>query len=93
MDGEHRDMPQDPQLTGREEGKKVVTPDGDDIGQIIGVHNNVATVEPDPGLTDQIRSTLGWERPDPDTETYRLQAADVSTVTDETVVVHGDVEE
>lgn len=90
---ECRDMPEDIRLTDAEEGKNVVTPDGDEIGRITGVHDNVAAVKPDSGLTDRIRSTLGWKGQGPDTETYRLQAADVDSVTDETVVVHGHFEE
>ena len=86
-------MPEDPQLTDTEVGKTVVTPDGDEIGQVTNVHNNVATVEPDPGLTDRLRAVLDWEGSDSDSETYRLQAADVSNVTDDTVVVHGSFEE
>ena len=86
-------MPEDPQLTDAEEGKTVVTPDGDEIGQITNVRNNVASVKPDPGLTDRIRSRLDWGGSDSDTETYRLQAADVSNVTSDTVVVHGTFEE
>lgn len=85
-------MPDDPQLTDAEEGKKVVTPDGEEIGKITGVHDNVASVEPDPELTDQIRSALGWERQGLDTETHRLQGSDVSRVTDDTVVIQGDFE-
>ena len=86
-------MPQDPQLTETEKGKTVVTPDGDEIGRIAGVENNVAAVDPDPGLTDRIRSALGWEDSDSDSETYRLQAADVNNVTSDTVVVQGHFEE
>lgn len=86
-------MPDDPQLTDAEKGKTVVTSDGDEIGQITGVYENVAAVDPDPGLTDRIRSALGWEDSDSDSETYRLQAADVSNVTSDTVVVHGHFEE
>lgn len=86
-------MPEDPQLTDTEVGKTVVTPDGDEIGQITDVHNNVATVEPDPGLADRFRAVLDWEGSDSDSETYRLQAGDVSNVTADTVVVHGSFEE
>ena len=84
-------MPQDAELTESEEGKRVITEDGEEIGRITEVHHNAAAVKPDRGLTDQLRSALGWG--DTDKETYRLQAGDVSRVTDETVVVHGDLGE
>lgn len=86
-------MPDDPRLTDDEEGKTVVTAGGDEIGTVTDVHHNVAAVKPASGLPERIKSVLGGERQDPDPETYRLQAADVDTVTDETVVVRGHIEE
>lgn len=86
-------MPADPELTDAEKGKTVVTEEGDELGQITSVRNNMAAVKPDPGLTDQLRARLGWGSSDSDDETYRLQAADVSNVTDDTVVVHSSFEE
>ena len=83
-------MPADPELTDADEGKRVVTPDGDEIGRIEEVHGNVAAVDPGTGLTDQLRSALGWGS---DETEHRLQADDVSQVTDDTVVVHGDIRE
>lgn len=40
-------------------------------------------VDPDPGLTDKIKSRLGWG--DADGDTYALKQSDVAAVTDDEV--------
>ena len=44
------------------------------------VKNNRAHVEPDPNLTDTIRSKLGWGGSDEE-DTYRLNSSRIDTVT------------
>ena len=46
------------------EGYSVVNASGDEIGIVKDVRNGTAYVDPDPGLTDSIRSKLGWNDPD-----------------------------
>lgn len=58
-------------ITEDDEGKTVVNADGEKVGIVSGVRGGTAYVDPDPGLTDAIKSKLGWE--DVDTEDYPLK--------------------
>jgi len=73
------------ELTDDDEGKKVVNADGDEIGVISGFRGGQAYVDPDPGLTDKIMSTLGWT--DVDEDDYALDTDQVEAVTDDEVRV------
>jgi len=70
-------------LTERDEGKTVVNADGETIGMISGFRGGNAYVDPDPGITDQILSTLSWQNVDEDD--YVLDSAQVERITDEEV--------
>ncbi|MDG5760253.1 PRC-barrel domain containing protein [Natronococcus sp. A-GB1] len=70
-------------FTDDDEGKRVVNAEGDEIGIIETVENGSAYVNPDPGVTDAIRSKLGWG--DSDEESYELAERNVETVTDDEV--------
>ena len=48
-------------LTEKDEGKDVISATGSKIGMITGVKGDVAYVDPHPGITDRIRSKLGWD--------------------------------
>lgn len=67
-------------LTERDEGKNVVNANGDQVGRVIEVEHGKAHVEPDPGLTDTIRSKLGWG--DSDEESYQLDGSNIETASD-----------
>jgi len=69
--------------TDDEEGKRVVTSDGDEIGMVKEVSNGQLHVDPDPGMTDSIKASLGWG--DADEETYALDDDHVETVTDDEI--------
>ena len=43
-----------------DEGKKVMTADGDMVGTVEQIHGDEAHVKPDTGLSQSIRETLGW---------------------------------
>ena len=66
-----------------DEGKRVVNADGDEIGVIETVKGGSAHVNPDPGITDTIKSRLGWG--DSDEETYELDERNVESITDDEV--------
>jgi hypothetical protein len=66
-----------------DEGKKVVNANGDDIGVVSEVRGNTAHVDPDPGITDQIRAKLGWD--DADKDTYALPESSIDQITDDEV--------
>jgi hypothetical protein len=70
-------------LSDSDEGKKVVNASGESIGRVVEVRGDTAHVDPDPGMTDTIKSKLGWG--ESDEETYRLQASRIDTVTDDEV--------
>lgn len=70
-------------FTDDDEGKRVVNANGDEIGIVEHVEAGTAHVDPDPGITDSIRSTLGWG--DADEETYSLDDSNVESITDDEV--------
>jgi len=70
-------------LTEDDEGKRVTTRDGDEIGMIAEVRGGTAYVDPDPGMLDRIKAELDWG--DVDEDTYPIDTADVSEVTDDEV--------
>lgn len=70
-------------LTTTDEGKDVVSPTGERIGLVKDVDDGAAHVDPNPGITDELKAKLGWG--DSDGDTYRLRETDVETVTDDEV--------
>lgn len=70
-------------FTQEDEGKDIVNADGDKIGIVESVEGGTAHVDPDPGMTDTIKSKLGWG--DTDEETYPLDASNVESITDDQV--------
>lgn len=73
------------QLTSEDEGKDVVDPNGEKIGVVQSVQAGTAHVNPDPGVTDELKSTLGWG--DADEETYALDDHRIEAVTDDEIQV------
>jgi hypothetical protein len=71
------------ELTGEDEGKTVVRGD-ESVGRIVEVDHGTAYVDPDPGITDTIKSRLGWGNQE-DTDTYPLREAGIESVTDDQV--------
>lgn len=70
-------------FTEDDEGKSVVNDQGEDVGIIADVEHGTAYVNPDPGVTDKIKSKLGWD--DRDEDTYPLQEESVESVTDDEI--------
>lgn len=66
-----------------DKGKPVRNTDGDDVGRVMDVEHGKAHVKPDAGLTDSIRSKLGWGSDDEDT--YELTANNIEQITDEEI--------
>ncbi|MHC3437309.1 PRC-barrel domain containing protein [Natrialbaceae archaeon A-gly3] len=71
------------EFTSDDEGKRIVNAEGEQIGIIESVEAGTAHVEPDPGMTDTIKSKLGWG--DADEETYSLEERNVESITDDEV--------
>lgn len=47
------------ELTSDDEGKPVVY-EGDTVGRVVEVEGDTAHVDPDPGITETVKSKLGW---------------------------------
>jgi len=71
------------EITDDDQGKSVVNADGDQLGMIEEVRHGTAYVNPDPGITDQIKTRLGWG--DADEDAYPLQSERIETITSEEV--------
>ncbi|WP_254536461.1 PRC-barrel domain containing protein [Halomarina litorea] len=74
------------ELTGDDEGKDVLSPDGQLLGRIARVEDGTATVETDPAADDPVLTQLGWANDSG--ETFPLQSQQVAEVTDDGVWVH-----
>lgn len=72
-------------LSAEAEGKHVVDQDGTMIGTVASVEGSRAHVRPDPGVSDTIKSKLGWG--DADDETYPINEADIEAVEDDEVML------
>ena len=76
-------------VTEDDEGKRVVDSHGETVGMVSEVKNGTAYVDPDPGITDTIRSKLGWGNADEDD--YALKASRIDTVTDDEIRLKSDL--
>lgn len=65
-----------------DEGKRVVTKDGDTVGEITEVRGDEAHVTPESGLADSIRQRLGMED---DSDTYVLRESEIDTHSDDEI--------
>lgn len=75
-------------VTDEDEGKQVVY-DNETVGRVVEVRNGTAYVDPDPGVTDTIKSKLGWG--ESDEESFALDESSVAEITDDRVRLEVDV--
>lgn len=68
--------------TESDEGKKVVRGD-ETVGRVVDVKHGTPYVDPDPGITDTLKSKLGWAEADEDA--YPLQDETIEEVTDDEI--------
>jgi hypothetical protein len=68
------------ELSESDEGKDVVSSDDQNVGVVKEVDGGTIHVDPDPGITDELKSKLGWS--DSGGETYPVSQDDIATVTD-----------
>ena len=74
-----------PSITPDDEGKKVLAPDGRNVGIISRVDEHGNTfVDPNPGIADTIMSSLGWSE-DPDFRLPQKIVENVEEITDKYV--------
>mgnify|MGYP000297795179 CR=1 FL=1 len=75
-------------VTDDDTGKRVVNSSGVELGVITTVEDGVAHLEPDPGVTETVRSKLGWS--EADGGDYTLEADRIDIVTADEVRVKSD---
>lgn len=73
----------DARLKEADEGKRVVDADGNEVGIISGFRDGKAYVDPDPSITDSIRSKLKWGKVGDDHKP--LDHSAVAEITDDEV--------
>lgn len=67
-------------FTASDKGKTVVTADGDEVGTIEQIEENMAHVKPNDSLSQSVRRRLGWAEDDSDT--YELSQEQVMDISD-----------
>ncbi|ATW88468.1 hypothetical protein halTADL_1714 [Halohasta litchfieldiae] len=72
-------------LTDADESKPVTNASGERVGRVVAVRDNAAHVDPDPGLTEEFLSMLGWAEPDEHSDTYALNSEAVAAITDDEI--------
>lgn len=75
----------DQKFSPKEEGKNVVTADGEQIGTVEHVEDTRAHVKPSHDLNDSTRQRLGWT--DMSGETYELESDNVENFDDEQITL------
>lgn len=73
------------QLTGDDEGKTVLDPEGDPLGEVDTVEEGTAYVVSDRDLTDEIKGWLGLEEGAENSDTFPLPQGRIESVTDDEI--------
>lgn len=76
-------------FTTEDEGKTVVTADGEMVGTIENTAGSTAHVKADGGLARSIRRRLGWT--EESEETYELESSNVEEITDDEIKLKSDL--
>jgi hypothetical protein len=71
-----------------DEGMDVLDTQGEEVGTVVTVEGDTAYVDLDPGLTDEVKSSLGFG--DTDDDTYALRDEMVDTVDGDGVHLRGE---
>lgn len=67
-----------------DQGKNVVDTRGQEIGMVTTVEGNTMYVDPNPSLTEKVKSTLGWG--DEDADEFPVSPDIVQRIDDEVVL-------
>lgn len=70
-------------ISENDEGKTVLNQNGEEIGMVSSVQGDRMFVNPEPGITDKIKSKLGWE--DVGEDDYVVREGDIEAVTEDSV--------
>jgi hypothetical protein len=77
-----------PRFSDDDVGKPVVRANGHTVGRVVEVRDGTPYVEPDPGILDTVRATLGWGDPG-DEEAFPLRSEQIDSVTDDEIRLGG----
>lgn len=75
-------------VTADDEGKEVVY-DEETVGRVVEVETGTAYVDPDPGITETVKSKLGWGEADEDS--FALDESSIAEVTNDQIRLEVDV--
>jgi sporulation protein YlmC with PRC-barrel domain len=70
-------------FTSEDEGKPVMTKDGETVGTVAEAAGTELHVEPDTGLSQSIRRRLGWAEQEQDT--FSIRQSNVARITDDEI--------
>ncbi len=71
------------EITTDDEGKRVVSADGEKIGMVTEVRGGMAYVDPDPGMFESIKAKMDWG--DAGEDSYPLDGDKIAEVTDDEI--------
>lgn len=71
------------EITTDDEGKRVVSADGEKIGMVTEVRGGMAYVDPDPGMFESVKAKMDWG--DAGEDSYPLDGDKIAEVTDDEV--------
>lgn len=69
-------------VTAEDEGKSVTYED-DTVGRVVEVDDGTAYVDPDPSLTETVKSKLGWA--EADEESFALDESSIATIDEDEI--------
>lgn len=71
------------EITTDDEGKRVVSADGEKIGMVTEVRGGMAYVDPDPGMFESVKAKMDWG--DAGEDSYPLDGDKIAEVTDDEI--------
>ncbi|SFB80152.1 hypothetical protein SAMN05444422_10286 [Halobiforma haloterrestris] len=74
-------------ITKADEGKRVLNPDGTEVGRIVEVRNGHGYVDPNPGITGTIKAKLGWG--DVTERAHPLDEGSIERITENAIYLRG----
>lgn len=75
-------------LSEDDEGKTIVDSHGEKIGMVSEVRGGSAYVDPDPGMTDSVKTRMGWG--DADEDDYQIESSRIDSVDDDQIRLRSD---
>ena len=70
-------------LTEQDEGKRIVTSNRTELGEIVEVRNGTPYIDPNPDTLERLKTK--FDRGEPDEDAHPLKTVDVAEITDDEV--------